>query len=358
MCRVGEYVAPANKDDQELMSFPSPVCLLPLVAALISGCVHHDTSDGPFDSRRFGEWDDDDDEDMPMARIRARAAFSCDFGLDPAIDPGSIPPMIERDRMHMADQPGLINKHLPLSLDFETGEQWSGGRYLFRSISEAQAYKQWVTEDYALGGIQFLANPTFIEPDCRVWRTVAAFEFGDIETDHIVMRTERWHIDGEEVRLRRKLRRLARGLRADAQEAGLTGVWLLYNRPEQLVEVVMIGDRVGEPGPAPDVESLMALGSVTTLGDRVSALGWSKVFDRTSFVLSIWHPFEPGDAGEPSIWPNSPPLPEPYCSDGVCEPSRGEDAMSCASDCTAQCGDAVCDVAEDEFSCPSDCRVR
>jgi hypothetical protein len=38
---------------------------------------------------------------------------------------------------------------------------------------------------------------------------------------------------------------------------------------------------------------------------------WVKVFDRTSWVLTIWFPIVEGKSDVPALWPNSPPMPAP-----------------------------------------------
>ncbi|MBL4689142.1 MAG: hypothetical protein JKY37_31405, partial [Nannocystaceae bacterium] len=295
-----------------------------------------------------------------LGNIEARAAFSCDFELDPSFPMELVGPAIARDRMYMAGMPGLVHgKHLPLSIDFQTGQFFSGGRYLFDTKSNATHYREFVTEDYVLDGFQFLERPGVLDPSCFQWKNIAAYEFGDIGTDHVVMRTERWSIPGHGNKTH-FLRSLAEDLSEDAEGRGLTGVWLLYNRQERFVEIVHVGGRVGpiEPGEL-DVASVGALATAPTLGEEFDERGWDKVLDRTHFVLSIWFPFELGDQGEPAVWPNSPPLPEPYCGDALCVPSRGEDAVTCPQDCTINCGDAVCQPGEgeDTANCPGDCRL-
>ncbi|MFO0631554.1 MAG: hypothetical protein U0168_01750 [Nannocystaceae bacterium] len=303
--------------------------------------------------------DDDDDDDDDAQEIEADAGFSCDFGIAQGTPPELIPPTIERDRMYMADQPGMIyGKHLPLTIDLQNGDLFSGGRYLFGTKQEAAAYKQWVTQDYALDGVQFLARPEVISPECHQWQNIAAFELGDISLDHVVMRTERWSIPGNK-NPKHYIEEQVDDILDGAEALGLTGVWVLYQKDERLVEIVYIGGRVAPPNPGElDFNSFFALAGAPTLGAAFDAKGWTRVLDRTHFVLSIWFPFVLGDQGAPSLWPNSPPLPAPFCTDGVCSVSRGENNDTCPADCTPNCGDAVCDPDEGPANCPGDCRIR
>ncbi len=312
----------------------------------------------------FGIWEDwhgggggPDIDGVTM--IDAKAGFSCDFDLAPGLPPEVIGPTIERDRMYMSDQPGMLyGKHLPLAIDPMTGDFSSGGRYLFETKKQAAAYAKWVTEDYILDGVQFLEREGVLDPHCFEWTNIGAFELGDVSTDHIVMRTERWSIPNNR-NWKHYLQQRLPDLAQDAVDAGLTGVWLLYNRHERLVEIVYIDDRVAPPAPGElDFGSIFALASVPTLGAAFDDKGWTRVLDRTHFVLSIWFQFEAGDNGEGSLWPNSPPLPEPFCGDGVCSVSRGEANDTCAVDCTPTCGDAECDPDEGTNNCPGDCRIR
>ncbi len=96
------------------------------------------------------------------AAEKPKGCFTCDFGLPGALPLDQVPAIIERDRMYMAEQPGMRTKHLPLRIDFNTGNLLSGGRYLFDTFEEAQAYKDWVTNDFILDGVKFLERPIFL----------------------------------------------------------------------------------------------------------------------------------------------------------------------------------------------------
>jgi hypothetical protein len=101
--------------------------------------------------------------------IAAGGAFSCDFKVRGDTPLNSIPPMLERDRMYMADRPGMLRKDVPLSFnpDPASPNLFGGGRYLFDSFEHAQDYKDFVEEEFVLDGVQLLKRPYFISAgDC------------------------------------------------------------------------------------------------------------------------------------------------------------------------------------------------
>ena len=326
-----------------------------VVPLLLPACAVEDDDLDPLPTEFRGADHDDDDDLEPLD---AKGGFSCDFEFDSAIPLDQVPAILERDRMHMADQDGHITKRIPLNMDPVTGQVFGGGRYLFEKRKDARKYKKWVTKDYELDGVQLLDRPEFLATDCHVWRNIAAYDFTDDPAAHVVMRTERWEVPGH-ANVKPFLKALAPFVAEQAEAAGLTSIWMFYDKKDRLVELVYYGGRVAPPPPgAPDLASLGALASMPTLGGVFDALCWHRVLDRTSFVFTTWFPFELGDQGEAALFPNSPPFPGPFCGDGVCVPSRGEEHGSCPADCSPDCGDGYCDIDEDEFACPSDCRLR
>jgi hypothetical protein len=291
----------------------------------------------------------------PGVELRGRGSFSCDFGLTSSLPLSQAAAVIDRDRMFMAARPGLITKHLPIVLDPSTGNFFSGGRYLFDTFDHAKAYDDFVKHGFVLDGVEFLSRPYFVSPACYPWRVVGARAFASIE-HQVVMRTERFQVpDGGG-----NLEGVYHAAREQAEARGFTAVWLVANDDLGLAQLVYYIDRVDPPDPtAPDFASLEALAGAPPLGDTVAPAGWTRVFDRTHWILTDWFHFEPGDTGRPALWPYSPPFPQPACGDGVCQPSRGETGTSCPADCSPHCGDAVCQPAEGETqdSCPSDCRL-
>lgn len=298
----------------------------------------------------------DDDENAPRAgNIQARGCFTCDFAI-PLSAPLDVAPVIERDRMYMAERPGMQRKQIPLRFDFANGNLLSGGRYLFNTRQQAEQYKEWVENDFVLDGVRFFDRDYFLNPDCHAWRVIGAHNFKGLE-QQVVLRTERWSVpDANQVNT---LKQSWPQIMAAAEQRGMTGAWLLYNKDEQLVQMVYFADRVVPPNPdEPDFASLSALEFGAPLGAIFDGQsGWTRTFDRTQWVLTVWFPFVLGDHGEPSLWPNSPPLPQPRLNDGVCEVSRGENQTTAPADCGALCGNGVCDLGESSENCPGDCRL-
>ena len=289
--------------------------------------------------------------------IKARGAFTCDFALPGDFPFGQVAPVIERDRMYMAERPGMQRKQIPMRFDPATGNLLTDGRYLFDTEQDAGKYKSWVEDEFVLDGTRFFDRPYFLNPDCHSWGVVAARNLKDIQ-QQVVMRTERWSVpQGSQTHA---LKESWPSILQEAERRGLTGVWLLYNEQENLAQLVYFADRVVPQDPyVPDFVSLAALETAAPLGAAFEGLpGWAKTFDRSQWVLSVWFPFEHGDHGRPSLWPNSPPLPEPYPGDGVCEVSRGENHANAPADCGALCGNGVCDAGENTQNCPGDCRLR
>lgn len=281
-------------------------------------------------------------------------AFTCDLTLDRDFPADQLAPVIERDRMYMASRPGLGQKHIPVGFDPESGNIWGGGRYLFDTVEDAEAYRFWAENVFTLDGVKFFDRPEFIDHECHVWSTIGAHDFGDIHTSQVVLRTERLAVPAENQRP--LLKEQWPLVRDEAERRGYTSVWLLYNKQERLVSLVYFANRIGPTDPqTPDWASLTALASAPPLSQVFADQHWTPTFDRTQWVLTIWFPvLWPGDVGEPSLWPNSPPFPQPSSTDGVCEPSRGESNQTAPNDCSPRCGDQTWDAEENNRSCPSD----
>jgi hypothetical protein len=284
--------------------------------------------------------------------IGAGGAFTCDFGLPPGLDFGAVPAILERDRMYQSARPGFLRKLVPLHIDFATGELRSGGRYLFATREDADAYKTWVETAFVLDGTPFFSRPYFLGPDCHAWSVIGAQDLTLLDTPHSVIRTERWAVPAENQR--KLLSDRWPSLVDEARARGLDSVWLLYNKQEQLVSLVTMNGPVAPDPNVPDFAALAGMELAPPLGAIFDDQGWLRTYDRSHWTLTTWLPFVSGDRGEPSLWPNSPPFPLPYPGDGVCEVSRGEDAATAPMDCPVHCGDGVAQPGETNAQCPGD----
>jgi len=243
----------------------------------------------------------------------ARAAYTCDFAIATHGSPPDIVPMIERDRMVMTARPGFLRKFIPLRIDSASGNLLTGGRYLFRTARDAHLYQSWLWHDFVLDGVAFFDRPFFLHPECHVWDVVGVADLAPYDEHQVVLRTERFQVPATS--LEAQLAARWSPVLAEAQRRGLTGVWLLHDQPEQLVSLVYFSDRAERAERSapltPDARApvALALEQAPPLGDVFADQGWTRTFDRTHLVLTLWFPAELGDHGRPAVWPNSPPLP-------------------------------------------------
>jgi hypothetical protein len=240
----------------------------------------------------------------------AGGAFTCDFAIAKSVSARDIVPMIERDRMVMTARPGFLRKFIPLRSDPASGNLLSGGRYLFRTAQEALHYQKWLWNDFVLDGVAFFGRPFFSNPECHVWDVVGVADLAPYDQRQVVLRTERFHVPaaGQDAMLAARWDQVL----WEARRRGLTGVWLLHDKPEQFVSLVYFAD--GATPPTPDSLDPVALEQAPPLGDFIADQGWTRTFDLTQWVLTLWFPFVLGDHGRPAVWPNSPPLPGPVAA--------------------------------------------
>ncbi len=240
----------------------------------------------------------------------AGAAFTCDFAISKNVSPLDIVPMIERDRTVMTARSGFLRKLIPLRIDPASGNFLSGGRYLFRTAQDARQYQTWLWRDFVLDGVAFFDRPFFVNPECHVWDVVGVADLAPYDEHQVMTRTERFQVPAttQDSRLAARWSQVL----AEARRRRLTGVWLLHDKPEQLVSLVYFADRSAPR--TPDSLDPVALEQAPPLGDVFDDQGWTRTFDRTQWVLTIWFPFVFGDHGRPSVWPNSPPLPGPVAA--------------------------------------------
>jgi hypothetical protein len=285
-----------------------------------------------------------------------RGATFCDYQLHPTLPVEQAPAVIERDRMYLAAQPGVIFKYLPLTLPTPSAPYlFTGGRYLVDTEKHAQDYAHWVLNEYRLDGVPFSQRPYFVRTECTAYEVIGVKDFKDLRSTHHVMRTERFSLP--EGNHRGYLESRWNALVAQARAQGLSSVWLVYNREARLAAFVYAQEHVGPVVPGVlDFPSLAALESAPSLGARLAQPGWVKTQDMTQFVWGLWFRFAPGDQGLPTVWPNAPALPTPYSGDGLCLVSAGENHDNSPTDCPATCGNAIADPGETSVNCPGDVR--
>jgi hypothetical protein len=198
----------------------------------------------------------------------------------------------------------------------------------------------------------FFDRSYFLEHDCHDWAVAGAREFNPDLGHQLLVRTERFRVPetNQDAVLRERYPQLV----LEAARRRYTAVWLLYNKPEQLVSLVYFTDR--QTPANPDLAGMAALEAAPPLGDAFADLGWPRIFDRTQFTLTVWYPYVFADRSQRSLWPFSPPLPLPLPTDGVCVPSWGE-RYPTAPDCPATCGDGFPQAGETTKNCPSDVRI-
>ena len=240
--------------------------------------------------------------------IHVEGAVFDDFRLTEHLPAEKAPAVIERDRLFMAARPGFNRKLLPLRVDPTSGLAYSGGRYLLDTYENAVEFARWVTEDFVIDGTLILDRPDFAEVTAHVWRVIGAYDFTPLETTQKVMRVERFSTTGGG---HRWLQSHWAAIRDRAEGVGMASVWLLDNEAQQAAALVTVADQVtGAQSAEPDFASVKALeGKPSLVLDGESSGQLERVFDRTSWVFTIWRPYRQGEQSDRALWPNSPPLP-------------------------------------------------
>jgi len=242
--------------------------------------------------------------------LAGQACVTSIMTMSPGLDPNAVPDVIERDRVVMAARPGLALKLLPVLVNQETGQIYTGGAYLFDNIENATAFYHWCRRDFFIAGVQFEKMPGLMSRVSNVWDVIGAENFKDLEGHQYVMRMEQWRSSpGMD---RTTLKNDWNGIREAAIKSGLASVWLLYNDELREFGIVTTADRAGPPPTDhPDVASLTTLAQSPSLAERYAGDGAEKIFDRASFVFTVWFPVTGDPSDRAPLWPNSPPLPGP-----------------------------------------------
>lgn len=228
-----------------------------------------------------------------------------------AVPADQVPDVIERDRVLMAARPGMHQKLLPILAQPGTDTVLSGGAYLLDTVTNAEQFTSWVANDFELDGVRFPDRPMFQECSAKVWRVIAAENFRDLFTQQGLMRIEEWQFDAG-----------AKcddpdqawpAIREHAAGAGLSSAWLLYDAGRREISIVITAPSKSAAGESPEtgIRRLAALAAQPSIGHTLEKPGVKKIFDRTSFIYSIWFPVTAGGHDKPPLFPNSPPFPAP-----------------------------------------------
>ena len=137
------------------------------------------------------------------------------------------------------------------------------------------------------------------------WQVIGAYDYAPV-TEHTRIRLERWMINEPD---QAAFNTTWDRIQATAATQNIASVWFLYASDEQQVGLVTITNDKN----ASELKANSALHDVplleTNLGSIVERLDVQKVFDHTSWVLTLWLP--QAEDSTQALWPNSPPLPQP-----------------------------------------------
>ena len=230
--------------------------------------------------------------------------------LTASVPPDQVPAIIERDRVIMAARPGMHLKLLPLLMP-DANTVLSGGAYLFDTIDNAGRFEAWVLNEFELDGVLFPDRPMFQECSSKVWEVIAAENFQDMHTQQGLMRIEEWRFNGDLDQ--ESLEDTWPSIRGKAIDTNLSSAWLLLNveRGEISTVTTMPSASASGDSPQPDIDGLMKLAALPSIGAELETAGVEKIFDRTSFIYTVWFPVTQGGNGKLPLFPNSPPFPAP-----------------------------------------------
>lgn len=247
----------------------------------------------------------------PVGEIDAAAAMTSDIVMSPDLTHAEINDYVEIERRTMDAYRGMNRKYTPLMHDSVTGSTLCGGRYVFDTWENAQDYFRWTVEGLEFEpGIKFWNRPIFREVDKHVWKVIGAHDFKPVDT-HGVNRFERWSYAAGASDAHAMLHEIWPQLRDAGNRNGLGAAWLLDQPDEKQIAIFMTGCSAMEDSDAAALRgSVDALSLMPSLGQMLPLeLVATKLFDRTSPILSTWLPLSRQQGGAPVANPSSPPWP-------------------------------------------------
>jgi len=259
--------------------------------------------------------------------IRLAGAFIDEFDIVGDMPVDQVPLAIERDRPYFVARPGFYRKLLPLMIG-DGGAVHTGGRYLFETRADADAFGRWLTDEFVLDGTHFVQRPWVRNLTGAAFDVIGAHDFKDVHNAQTVVRVERYALDPGH---RGELVRNWDAMRDTANASGFASLWLLHADDRNEAAIVSVIDRVAGSADssrsAPDPASLRALADRDSVGAPIAAHPWAhKTSDRTSWVYTLW--FAPTHRPL-HIWPNSPPF--PGLDPDATEPAQPDAARAAAN---------------------------
>lgn len=213
---------------------------------------------------------------------------------------------IERDRLIMSARAGFNRKLLPFSIDQNTGERHSGGRYLFNTYKNAVDYANWCRHEFEIDGVLMFDRPDFAKVKADVYKVVAAEDFASVRSTQFVCRTELWSIEADLTE--NDIAGLWPALRDKALGYGHSALWFMRHEERGEIVLLTVFDRTHSAGSDKlDYASLLNAGSAESCASDWT--GVTKRYDRSHWILNIWLADSDNKDDKNSLWPNSPPLP-------------------------------------------------
>ncbi|KAJ5623807.1 hypothetical protein N7510_000116 [Penicillium lagena] len=249
-----------------------------------------------------------------LGEINCKAAFTSEFALDYDGPLQNVVNMQEQERRQMDDRPGMYLKYLPCRYDAVTGSLLVGGGYLFDSQDHVKEYVDWTTHTFEVGEgetkSKFWSRPLFKDVKHRCWDVIGACNF-TLPDQHDVIRFQRWTYSEEGAAdAATLLKKMYPKIRDTAKKQGSGAIWLLIRPSDQLIGLVTASSRTNSDSHMTGYRSIADLERQPPFDEHFpSNLRYALVYDRISFLLTIWLPLSRRAGGVPQVTPNFPLLP-------------------------------------------------
>jgi hypothetical protein len=195
------------------------------------------------------------------------------------------------ERLTMDRRPGMQIKYLPYRYDETSGNLYTGGAYLFDTLENAKDYARWAKEEFQVGDPKVPFFEQFLGHRAWVCEVLGACNFAPVE-DCAVDDTQLWNYSSAKDDVEQMLRAAFSKLKAAAQTAGATSIWLLQNSKEKTVGFHLTFPKAGAGGGLDAVrESLVSAKRQKSLEHLLPKdLGLTPLYTRSSPILTSWLP--------------------------------------------------------------------